>query len=226
RGLGAAALPDRGARADARARRDRRGSGHGRDGALLRRQVREPRHGRQRDGPPLERLLRAADPLAAPRAARRAVGRDLGQRGLRRRRPRRHRLAHHGRPAGYGTAGAGLMEVVLRDLALSDEPAFLRAVSAWPPGESLVFAPAYASGMPFADYVALLEAHARGEQLPERWVPSRTMFGFCGALLVGRLQLRLERNDFLLRVGGQIGYAVLPELRGRGCAGSMLRQAI
>ena len=80
--------------------------------------------------------------------------------------------------------------------------------------------------MPFADYVALLEAHARGEQLPERWVPSRTMFGFCGALLVGRLQLRLERNDFLLRVGGQIGYAVLPELRGRGCAGSMLRQAL
>ncbi len=52
------------------------------------------------------------------------------------------------------------------------------------------------------------------------------MFAFCGATIVGRLQLRLVLNDFLLRFGGHIGYVVLPPFRNRGYAQAMLRQGL
>jgi len=88
------------------------------------------------------------------------------------------------------------------------------------------FAPGFDSATPFAEYVELLHAQVRGERLPVRWVPSRTMFAFCGGTIVGRLQLRLVLNDFLLRFGGHIGYVVLPDYRNRGYAQSMLRQGL
>jgi predicted acetyltransferase len=116
--------------------------------------------------------------------------------------------------------------LLLRTLEESDADALERAVASWPPGENTVFAPGFRRGEDFAGYVALLEAQARGERLPERWVPSLTMFGFVGGTIVGRLQLRMHLNDFLLRVGGNIGYAVLPAYRGRGFAGAMLEQAL
>src|ERR1044071_4288237 len=92
--------------------------------------------------------------------------------------------------------------LLLRTLEESDADALERAVASWPPGENTVFAPGFRRGEDFAGYVALLEAQARGERLPERWVPSLTMFGFVGGTIVGRLQLRMHLNDFLLRVGG------------------------
>ena len=38
--------------------------------------------------------------------------------------------------------------------------------------------------------------------------------------------LRHSLNDFLLRMGGHIGYVVVPEHRGRGYAAEMLRQGL
>jgi predicted acetyltransferase len=116
--------------------------------------------------------------------------------------------------------------LLLRTLEERDRDAFERAVAAWPSHEDTIFAPGFRGEERFADYVALLDAQARGENLPEGWVPSLTMFGFIGAVIVGRLQLRMRLNDFLLKVGGHIGYAVLPAYRGRGFAGAMLDQAL
>jgi len=84
----------------------------------------------------------------------------------------------------------------LRELQIADECAFRDAVGAWPATEPMTFAPAYDGGRPFSEYVALLQAHARGESLPSGWVPSVTLFGFAGPEIVGRLQLRLQLNDF------------------------------
>lgn len=114
--------------------------------------------------------------------------------------------------------------LVLRPLVIADEQAFLRAVQEWPATEEMAFAPKYERGDSFAAYVQCLNAYAAGEQLPEGWVPSVTLFAFVGAEIVGRLQLRLQLNDFLWRVGGQIGYVVLPRFRRRGYARAMLRQ--
>jgi predicted acetyltransferase len=57
-------------------------------------------------------------------------------------------------------------------------------------------------------------------------VPDTILFGFLDGQIVGRLAIRHRLNDFLLRIGGHIGYGVLPAFRGRGCAQSMLRQSL
>ncbi len=117
-------------------------------------------------------------------------------------------------------------QLVLRNLREGDEREFLQALSAWPLTEEMEFAPKYSSTDPFGSYVRRLEAFASGINLPEGWVPSDTLFGFVGDVIVGRLQLRLCLNDFLRNIGGQIGYVVLPRFRRRGYARSMLRQGL
>lgn len=45
-------------------------------------------------------------------------------------------------------------------------------------------------------------------------------------VLVGRLSLRYEFNDFLRLYGGHLGYAIRPEFRRKGYASDLLRQGV
>ena len=58
------------------------------------------------------------------------------------------------------------------------------------------------------------------------WVNCSTYFGFVGDKIVGTIQIRHSLNDFLLKLGGHIGYGVRPSERRKGYASKMLEAAL
>jgi predicted acetyltransferase len=116
-------------------------------------------------------------------------------------------------------------DLELRLPRLDEEAEFLRAHRATTP-DVPTFLHYYDENMPFAQYLEVLEQCARGEQLSSGHVPSTFLFAFDGSRIVGRVTIRHELNDFLLRTGGHVGYVVVPEFRRRGYATAMLRHAL
>jgi predicted acetyltransferase len=116
-------------------------------------------------------------------------------------------------------------ELVLRRPRLDEGDELLRAHRATTP-EVPNFLHYYEEGMPLGRYLEVLEERERGVNLPPDHVPSTFLFGFRGDRIVGRVSIRHVLNDFLLRVGGHIGYVVVPEFRRQGHATTILRLAV
>jgi predicted acetyltransferase len=117
------------------------------------------------------------------------------------------------------------MDLVLRVPTLSEEAEFLRAHRATSQADPN-FLRSYEEGMSFRRYLEVLAEQARGENLPASHVPSTFLFAFAGASIVGRVAIRHTLNPYLERVGGHIGYVVVPEHRRQGYATEILRQAL
>lgn len=113
----------------------------------------------------------------------------------------------------------------LRPLTDADEEQFAAAHHEMQ-ADGFIFGLSYTPGMPWADYLALRGAQRRGAQLTGRWVPNTFLVADVGGVIVGRTSIRHELNDFLLRVGGHIGYGVRPAHRRRGYATEILRQSL
>ena len=117
------------------------------------------------------------------------------------------------------------MALVLRVPRPSEEAEFLRAHRATSPTVPH-FLHDYQEGMSFRRYLEVLAEQERGENLAANHVPSTFLFAFAGASIVGRVAIRHALNPDLERVGGHIGYVVVPEYRRQGYATAILGQAL
>ena len=107
-----------------------------------------------------------------------------------------------------------------------EEEEFIRAHRATSP-EVPSFLHYYIEGMPFRRYLEILVEQDQGVSLPSpEHVPSTFLFAFVGTRIVGRVSIRHSLNEYLERVGGHIGYVVVPEFRRRGYATAILRLAL
>jgi predicted acetyltransferase len=118
-----------------------------------------------------------------------------------------------------------MARLVLRKLVRPDEGAFLRALALTAVSDPR-FAHYYRPDLSFDAYLRILEEAEHGLGLPEGHVPTTLLFGFVHTDIVGRLALRHSLNDLLVRVGGHIGYVVVPEHRRQGYAMEMMEQGL
>jgi predicted acetyltransferase len=117
-------------------------------------------------------------------------------------------------------------DLILRLPREDEEQEFLRAHHASSP-DVPSFLHYYTEGMPFARYLEVLAEQEQGINLPSAThVPSTFLFAFVGDRIVGRASIRHSLNEVLERVGGHIGYVVVPEFRRRGYATAILRLAL
>src|SRR6267142_6031086 len=113
-------------------------------------------------------------------------------------------------------------DLTLRLPRQDEEEEFMRAHRATSP-EIPGFLHYYKEGMPFSRYLELLAEQERGVNLPPNHVASTFLFVFVETRIVGRVSIRHSLNAFLQRVGGHIGYFVVPEFRRLGYATTILR---
>jgi len=115
--------------------------------------------------------------------------------------------------------------LVLRLPREDEEQEFLHAHRATMP-EAPHFLHHYQDGMRFSRYLEVLAERERGENLPPNHVPSTFLFAFEARRIIGRVSIRHTLNEYFSRVGGHIGYVVVPEFRRQGYATAILRLSL
>jgi len=116
-------------------------------------------------------------------------------------------------------------DLTLRRPVEDEEDEFLRAHRSTSP-EFPTFLHYYEEGMPFRRYLEVLAEQERGINLPSGRVPTTFLFAFVQNRIVGRTSIRHSLNESLARIGGHIGYVIVPEFRRRGYATAILRMSL
>jgi predicted acetyltransferase len=76
------------------------------------------------------------------------------------------------------------------------------------------------------EYIQLRNDHARGERLPEGWIPATTYWLIDRNHIIGETNIRHKLTEHLRNVGGQIGYWIRPSRRKQGYGTVILRLAL
>lgn len=127
--------------------------------------------------------------------------------------------------AACGRLGSMSIDLRLRPLRSEDESA-ARAAHEELAADDFPFLLAWASSDPWEEWLERQRRWRRGEDLRVGHVPAAFLGAFLDGELVGRSSIRFTLTDFLLNVGGHVGYAVRPGFRRRGIATEILRQSL
>ena len=119
------------------------------------------------------------------------------------------------------------VDLELRPLQVADADSFKRAVNEFAVKEpDFSFAFNFNPNGSFVEYVQLLENWTKGVNLPDNFVPNTFLVAVVDSDIVGRVSIRHELNDFLAKVGGHIGYGVIPSRRRKGYGNLMLKLSL
>jgi predicted acetyltransferase len=113
----------------------------------------------------------------------------------------------------------------LRPLRPDDEAEF-RAGHAAMAAEGFTFGLGLDQAESWQAWLVSLDDYRLGRDLPSGRVPSTFLVAEVGGTIVGRTSIRHELNEYLVRIGGHIGYGVLQQHRRRGYATEILRQSL
>jgi predicted acetyltransferase len=116
------------------------------------------------------------------------------------------------------------MALELRPLRIDDEVEVRAAHQAMMEADNFPFGLSFDEFPIWTDYLARLDASSRGTV--DGLVRQDLLVGEVDGVIVGRVSLRYELDDFLAHEGGHVGYCVLPEHRRLGYGTEMLRQTV
>ena len=115
--------------------------------------------------------------------------------------------------------------LALRPLQPTDDILFKSAIAEFKTEAlSFQFVLGYDESIPFTAWIERLKMWLSGEGLPN--VPNTFLVGVVDGEIVGRVSIRHYLDNFLRKVGGHVGYGVVPKYRHRGYATEILRQSL
>ncbi len=121
-----------------------------------------------------------------------------------------------------------MKKVILRHLTLADKDEFYSALNElWEENFDFLHYWESLGHESFETYVKILPELSKGNLIPKEHVPCTFFLAFDeNNKIVGRVSIRHELNDHLLKVGGHIGYGVVPTFRRKGYATAILSEAL
>lgn len=78
----------------------------------------------------------------------------------------------------------------------------------------------------FDEFVSQVRGYARGERLPEGFVPQTDYWLVEGEAFIGRVSIRHRLTPELERLHGHVGYEIRPSKRGKGYGTAILKLAL
>lgn len=118
------------------------------------------------------------------------------------------------------------MNLELRRLTIHDEAAFREGIKLFSDMPSEWYSFVWHDDLSWEEHLKILDCRFRGEGLRPGYVPDSMLYAFYEGKIVGRSSIRHDLNEWLMKTGGNIGYAVATPYRRRGFASEILRLSL
>lgn len=121
-----------------------------------------------------------------------------------------------------------MKNIILRYPVLEDKEEFLKALNAeWEKDFDFAHYWKSLANEDFVTFCKILPEFSKGLHIPKEHVPCTFLLAFNeNGNIVGRTSIRHFLTDHLLRVGGHIGYGVVPNFRRQGYATAILDKSL